>query len=80
MFNRPKTELLEQLSLSIRVKRTILGADPRFTPLLELVKCIERGDWSGMESLNKQLGLANAAAMEMFFIAQNWAEAIVYQS
>jgi hypothetical protein len=33
-----------------------------------------------MEALNKQLGLTNGAAMEMFFEAQNWAEAIVYQS
>ncbi len=56
-LDRPLTEVLEELPLTQEIKQTLLGEDNRFSPIFNLVKAYEKGDWTHLRECVQRLDL-----------------------
>lgn len=56
-LDRPLAEVLEELPLTQEIKQTLLGEDNRFSPIFNLVKAYEKGDWTHLSECVQRLDL-----------------------
>ncbi len=57
LIGRPMREILDELPITSRIKRALLGDTNRYGMAYSLVLCYERGDWEGVNKWSSKLGI-----------------------
>ncbi len=72
MTGRPLTELLADVAVSDEVRDTLTAAPTRLTPVYDLVRAYERGNWSAVVVLAEALGLDLARLPQIYRQVLRW--------
>ncbi len=73
VLDQPMSQILEQLSLSDSIIRTLLGETTRMAPVLELVQCLEDGDFRRIAAIVYELQFDESVVFEEYRKACSWA-------
>ena len=71
-LDRPMEEILADLPLTPPVKAALLGKSNHFSPVLELVRDYERGDWRHLHVIANQLRLKQSQISSLYLDAVEW--------
>ncbi|WP_339142341.1 EAL and HDOD domain-containing protein [Pseudoalteromonas galatheae] len=66
--------LLTKLPLSQEIKSTLLKKPSAFGIYLDLAESMEKGDWGGVETMSKSLGLSSQNIAELYQKSQVWSD------
>jgi c-di-GMP-related signal transduction protein len=73
VLDQPMADILSQLSLSQTIVGTLLGQSSTMSPVLELVQCMEDGDFRRIAALVYELQCEEAFVFEEYRKACSWA-------
>jgi len=77
VMDEPLDRLLESMAVNHAVRTGLLGHEPPFGPVLDLVVAQERGDWPRMERLAGEMGTAPARVQEAYRSATAWTRTLL---
>ncbi len=77
MTGRPLDEQLAEIAVPDEVRATLLMTPTRLTPVYELVRAYERGDWSSVTALTKAIGVDPDRLPEIYRQSVQWVNQVL---
>lgn len=73
-LDRPREEVLSEISLPEHIKDALLGGENEYRTILDFAIAIERGDWGSVEKYEQKLDLDDANLLELYWDAVDWGQ------
>ena len=84
ILQRPLQGILDELNIGQRIRNALLGTGPdagdSLAPILQIVKCYEAGDWQGVESAGRLIGVSASVLSACYIESLSWVDAVCPQA
>lgn len=72
MMGREMADLINEIALADEVKSSLLGETGAYTPILDFVKAVEKGDWCSVDVSCSDLNITQQQLLESYNQSQTW--------
>ena len=77
MLDLTMEEAMADLSISDDIKNALIKREGPLEPVLKLSEAYERGEWTEIDELSKQIGIDGNRLVNWYMDSINWAERIM---
>jgi EAL and modified HD-GYP domain-containing signal transduction protein len=74
LLEKPMHKVLEALPLSLLIKDTLLNKSTKYSPVYDIVKAYEKGDFDSLEVLSRPIHYDYLKAPKAYYESLKWAE------